>query len=50
VPLDGTPESLVGIEPPPRQTIRFVPEGEPVLNRSPPEGYRPSEPEVSQRG
>jgi predicted acylesterase/phospholipase RssA len=50
VPPDGTPESLIAIEPPPRQTIRFVPEGEPVLNRSPREGYRPSEPEVSQRG
>jgi predicted acylesterase/phospholipase RssA len=28
MPGHGTPASLVGIEPPPRQTIRFLPEGE----------------------
>lgn len=50
VPPDGTPESLIAIEPPPRQTIRFVPEGEPVLSRTPAAAGAPSRQAVSQRG
>ena len=35
VPDDGNPESLAAIVPPPRQTIRFLPEGEPIPPREP---------------
>ena len=33
VPPYGAPDSLVSIVPPPRQTIRFLPEGEPIPAR-----------------
>jgi predicted acylesterase/phospholipase RssA len=33
VPPHGAPDSLVSIVPPPRQTIRFLPEGEPIPAR-----------------
>jgi len=35
IPKDGEPASLATIEPPPRQTIRFLPEAEPIAPRDP---------------
>ena len=39
IPKDGEPASLATIEPPPRQTIRFLPEGEPIAPRDPGMSY-----------
>jgi len=39
IPKDGEPESLVTIVPPPRQTIRFLPEAEPIAPREPESPY-----------
>ena len=35
VPEDGETGSLVALVPPPRQTMRFLPEGEPFVPREP---------------
>jgi len=39
LPKDDDPKSLVTIEPPPRQTIRFLPEAEPISPRDPGSRY-----------
>lgn len=48
-PAPETPGWLGEIEPPPRQRIRFLPEGDPVFVRSPPDGEGPSGRAESQR-
>jgi predicted acylesterase/phospholipase RssA len=50
VPPEDAPESLAAIVPPPRQTIRFLPEGEPIPARSSSDDQRLYAAAASQRG